>query len=354
MAALDKIKPHVRAIKAYTLDPIDTPIKINQNENPFGMPQAIKAEVLRRAAAHDWARYPDFIPTRLHEKLAAYTGWRADGIMAGNGSNEMIQSVINATVETGVRVLLPEPTFSVYAQVIKVMNGDIISVLLNDDLSFNIPRLATAIKVQKIDLAIICSPNNPTGCTISKRDLEMLLRNSTGLVVVDQAYLEIGGEDFVSLLNDYPNLVILRTFSKAMAMGGLRVGYCLAAPELIREFMKCKMPYSLNYFSTTAAEVALENLDLLHPLIESIQRERNRLFAELQTIRGLKPVPSAANFFVVKTAVPPGELFEALVQRGLLIRDVSKAPMLSDFVRISVGTPQENDLLLAALREIFV
>ena len=353
MAAIDKIKSHVRAIKAYTLDPIDAPIKINQNENPFGIPQAIKDEVLRRAAAHDWARYPKFIPTRLHENLAAYTGWRADGVMAGNGSNEMIQSVINATVETGVRVLLPEPTFSVYAQVIKVMNGDIISVLLNEDLSFNIPRLATAIKVQKIDLAIICSPNNPTGCTISKRDLEMLLRNSTGLVVVDQAYLEIGGEDFVPLLKDYPNLVILRTFSKAMAMGGLRVGYCLAAPELIREFMKCKMPYSLNYFSLTAAEVALDNLDLLHPLVEKIQRERERLFRELQTIRGVQPVPSAANFFVVKTAIPPSELFEALVQRGLLIRDVSKAPMLSDYVRISVGTPEENDLLLKALRELF-
>ena len=354
MAAIEKIKPHIRAIKAYSLDPINAPIKINQNENPFGMPQAIKDEVLLRAYSYDWARYPEFIPTRLHEKLANYTGWRVDGVMAGNGSNEMIQSVITATVEAGVRVLLPEPTFSVYAQVIKVMNGEIISVLLNDDLSFNIPRLATAIKVQKIDLAIICSPNNPTGCTISKRDLEMMLRNSTGLVVVDQAYLEIGGEDFVPLLNDYPNLVILRTFSKAMAMGGLRVGYCLAAPELITEFMKCKMPYSLNYFSMTAAEVALEHLDLLHPLVEKIQRERERLFRELQSINGLKPVPSAANFFVVKTVFPPSELFAALVERGLLIRDVSKAPMLSDYVRISVGTPEENDRLLAALREIFV
>lgn len=351
---METIKPHVRAIKAYALDPIDTPIKINQNENPFGMPQAIKDEVLRRAAAHDWARYPDFIPTRLHEKLAQYTGWRADGVMAGNGSNEMIQSVVNATVEKGVRVLLPEPTFSVYRQVINVMNGEVISVLLKEDLTFNIPRLATAIKLQKADLAIICSPNNPTGCTISKRDLEMLLRNSSGLVVVDQAYLEIGGEDFVPLLSEHPNLVILRTFSKAMAMGGLRVGYCLAAPELVREFMKCKMPYSLNYFSMTAAEVALENLDLLHPLVEKMQAERDQLFTALQRIPGLKPVPSAANFFVVKTAIPPKELFAALVERGLLIRDVSSAPMLAEYVRISVGTPEENDRLLAALQEIFV
>ncbi len=350
---MNVIKNHVQAIKAYTLDPIETPIKINQNENPFGMPVEIKEEVLRRASAHDWARYPDFVPTRLYEKLAAYTGWRADGVMAGNGSNEMIQSVVNAVVESGVRVVLPEPTFSVYRQVIRVMNGEIFSVLLNDDFTFNIPRIATAIKMQKPAMTIICTPNNPTGCVISRRDLEMLLRNSDGLVVVDQAYLEIGGEDFVPLLNEFKNLVILRTFSKAMAMGGLRVGYCLAAPELITEFMKCKMPYSLNFFSMTTAEVALENLDKLQPLVAAIKTERDKLFSALQSIRGLQPVPSAANFFIVRTAIPPQELVAALVNYGLLIRDVSSAPMLAEYVRISVGTPQENQHLIAALQKIF-
>jgi histidinol-phosphate/aromatic aminotransferase/cobyric acid decarboxylase-like protein len=138
-----------------------------------------------------------------------------------------------------------------------------------------------------------------------------------------------------------------------MAMGGLRVGYCLAAPELIREFNKAKMPYSLNFFSMTAAEVALENLHLLRPLIEKMQKERDRLFAELRKIEGLFPVPSAANFFCVKTEIPPKELFETLHARGILIRDVSRAPMLEEYVRISVGTPEENDKLIAALKEIF-
>src|SRR5262245_37786848 len=352
VSPIDKIKPNVRAITAYTLAPLEAPIKINQNENPFGMPREIKDEVLRRAMKHDWARYPEFVPTSLLKKLAVYTGWRANGIMAGNGSNEMIQSVVNSIVEKGVRVALPEPTFSVYRQVINVAGGEIISIPLNEDLTFNFPRLASKIVTAKADLAIICSPNNPTGCVISARDLASIARNSDGIVVVDQAYLEIGGEDFISLLNDYPNLVILRTFSKAMAMGGLRVGYCLAAPELIREFNKAKMPYSLNFFSMTAAEVALENQHLLKPLVEAMRGERERLFAELQTIEGLQPVPSAANFFVVKTALPPKELFAQLHARGILIRDVSGAPMLSEYVRISVGTPEENDKLLAALREI--
>lgn len=351
--SLEKIKPHVRAIRAYTLEPLDAPIKINQNENPFGMPAAIKEEVLRRARAHDWARYPEFAPTGLLEKLASLVGWKSDGVMAGNGSNEMIQSVVNAIVERGVRVVLPEPTFSVYQQVIHVAGGEVIPVALNEDLTFNFPRLASKIVTTKAQLAIICSPNNPTGCTISARDLSSLARNSDGIIIVDQAYLEIGGEDFVPLLAEHPNLVILRTFSKAMAMGGLRVGYCLAAPELIREFTKAKMPYSLNFFSLLAAEVALDNLSLFTPLIEKMRSERERLFAELGKIDGLTPVPSAANFFAVKTsAVPPRALFEALHARGILIRDVSGAPMLSECVRISVGTPAENDQLLAMLREI--
>jgi histidinol-phosphate aminotransferase len=350
---LDKIKPHVRAISAYTLAPLVAPIKLNQNENPFGMPRAIREEILRRVSQLDWSRYPDFIPTSLLEKLAEYAGWRADGVMAGNGSNEMIQAVVNSVVEAGVRVVLPEPTFSVYRQVITVMNGEIFPAPLNDDFTFNIPRLATAVKVQKPGLTIICSPNNPTGCTISRRDLEMLLRNSEGLVVVDQAYLEVGGEDFASLLREYKNLVILRTFSKAMAMAGLRVGYCLAAPELIREFNKAKMPYSLNIFSVTAAEVAIEKSALLRPLVERMASERDRLFAELKKIKGLAPVPSAANFFIVRTSIAPKELFEELHARGILIRDVSRAPMLSEYVRISVGTPEENDKLVGALQKIF-
>jgi histidinol-phosphate aminotransferase len=350
---IDKIKPNVRAISAYTLAPLEAPIKINQNENPFGMPAAIKEEVLRRAREHDWARYPDFVPTSLLEALADYAGWTPDGIMAGNGSNEMIQSVINSTVEKGIHIVLPEPTFSVYRQVIRVAGGEIISVPLNEELTFNIPRLASKIVTSKAELAIICSPNNPTGCVINRRDLASLLRNTHGLIVVDQAYLEIGGEDFVSLLKEHKNLVILRTFSKAMAMGGLRVGYCLAAPELIREFNKAKMPYSLNFFSIMAAQVALENLHLLEPLVDAIRHEHHRLFEEIGKIEGLRPVPSSANFFAVRTSIPPKQLFEELYQRGILIRDVSTAPMLSEYVRISVGTPEENNNLVAALIEIF-
>jgi len=350
---LENVKDRVRAISAYTLKPLEAPVKVNQNENPFGLPTAIREEILRRVRETDWARYPDFVPHRLLDRLATYTGWPTEGIMAGNGSNEMIQSVVQATIEKGRRVVLPEPTFSVYHQVISVAGGEVDSVLLTPTLQFDLPAIRQKMMSSNPTLTIICSPNNPTGCTINSRDLVGLLESTNGLVVVDQAYVEIGGENFVPLLSTHPNLVILRTFSKAMALGGLRIGYCLASPELTAEFSKAKMPYSLNLISMIAAEVTLERQAELQPLVEAMATEKERLQAELANIPGLDPVPSAANFLVTRTSIPPSQLFDELLHRGFLIRDISRAPLLSNYVRISVGTPRENLDLVAALRDIF-
>ena len=347
---LDKIKPQVRGIDAYSLAALKAPIKVNQNENPYDVPAEIKAEVLRRLDRRPWSRYPAFVPVELLEKLAAHVGWQADGVLAGNGSNELIQAVLSVTVGPGTRVLIPEPTFTLYRQFVTVLGGELFPVPLNDRLSFHIPRLASKVAIVKPDLTILCSPNNPTGCTISSRDLRLLLRGSEGLVIVDQAYMEFGGEDFVPLLNEFPNLIILRTFSKAMAMAGLRIGYLLASPQLVTEINKAKLPYNLNFFSMMAAEVALEQFHLLRPLIDQIRNERDRLFEELGKIRGILAVPSAANFFLLRTAGPSKDLFEALLARGILVRDVSRYPMLAEFLRISVGSHGENERLLFELR----
>jgi histidinol-phosphate aminotransferase len=309
--------------------------------------------VWRRLQHRPWSRYPTFVPTELHEKLAAFASWRADGVLAGNGSNELIQALLTVTVGEGSRVVITEPTFTLYRQLATVLGGEIVSVPLNENLTFNIPKLASKLVSTKADLTIICSPNNPTGCTIERRDLAALLRNTEGLVVVDQAYVEFGGEDHIPLLKEHANLIVLRTFSKAMAMAGLRVGYLLASPALVTEINKAKLPYNLNFFSMMAAEVAIERFDLLQPLIETMISERGRLFTALQQIQGLTPVPSAANFMLVRTTLPPKQLFEALHARGILVRDVSKYPMLADYIRISIGSPEENDRLVAALHEIF-
>ena len=189
---------------------------------------------------------------------------------------------------------------------------------------------------------------------IAESDLRSLLQSSDGLVVVDEAYHEFSGSTVVPLLKEFNNLIVLRTFSKAMAAAGLRIGYLLASPELVEQINKARLPYNLNFFSHTVAEVAVERFDLLSPLIEKMNSERDRLFQELKAIKGLEPVESKANFMVVKTTIPPKIVFEELLKSDILIRDVSKYPMLADYFRFSVGTPEENDKFLAALQEIFL
>jgi histidinol-phosphate/aromatic aminotransferase/cobyric acid decarboxylase-like protein len=190
---------------------------------------------------------------------------------------------------------------------------------------------------------------------IDEPALRSILAASQGLVVIDEAYHEFAGRSVVPLLDEHKNLVVLRTFSKAMAYAALRVGYLLAAPELVREIGKAVLPYNLNVFSQIAAEVAMENYDReLGPLVKQIVAERDRLFCELAQIDGLSPVESEANFIIVKSATDPTLIFADLLKHDILIRDVSGYPMLREYFRFSVGTPEENDHLLKAIREICV
>lgn len=350
---LNIIKPNVRSLSAYSLRPDRARTKLNQNESPWDLPEAIKQETLRRIAARPWSRYPDFSPRALRETLAKFTGWTPDGILAGNGSNELIQALLMVTVAPKTRVLINEPTFALYRQITTVLGGELISLPLTPELTYDVRAIREATKSVSPEVTIICSPNNPTGCVIEKEDLVSLLETSTGLIVVDEAYREFAGESVAPLLNKHPNLVVLRTFSKALAMAGLRVGYLMAAPALAKEIAKAVLPANLNIISQTAAQVALEKHELMQPLIELIRTERERLFVGLKQIKGVTPVPSCANFMLVRTVVDPRRVFDELLKRDILVRDVSNYPMLSDYFRVTVGTPAENDRVLEALREIF-
>ena len=346
---LKKIKPTVRAISAYTLPPYRAAVKINQNENPFDMPDEIKAEVARRLATREWSRYPDFAPASLIERLATFAEWKPEGTLAGNGSNELIQAVLTVTVSEGTRVAIAQPTFTLYRQIVTVLGGAAISVPLTDTLEFDVAAIQTA--SQDADVVIICSPNNPTGCSIDEADVVRIAAGFDGILVIDEAYHEFSGRTVARLLDRLPNLIVLRTFSKAMAMAGLRVGYMLSSPEITREVHKATLPYNLNFLSATAAETACEMFDLLRPRIELIIRERERLASLLSPISGVEVFRSAANFLLVRTAREAQDLFEELHKRDILVRDVSKYPMLSGCVRASVGTPNENDRLVAALAD---
>jgi histidinol-phosphate aminotransferase len=300
-----------------------------------------------------WSRYPDFVPERLRERLAEFSGRQPSGIIAGNGSNELIQALLMVTIGEGKRVLITEPTFALYRQIATVLGGEVVSVPLNRELQFDMAALLEKIEEVQPAVTVICSPNNPTGCVISDEDLIVLLKAARGLIVVDEAYHEFAGHSAVPLLDEHANLVVLRTFSKAMAMAALRVGYLLASAALVQEISKAVLPYNLNAFSQTAAEVAIEMFQArLKPLVEAICAERDRLYVELASIPGLVPAQSRANFMVVRSNKEPKRVFAELLERDILIRDVSGYPMLKDYFRVSVGTPEENDLLVRALREV--
>jgi histidinol-phosphate aminotransferase len=353
MSISDSIKDSVLALRPYTLAPHRASVKLNQNENPWDAPVEIKQEALKRMKDRAWSRYPDFAPRRLHEQLGEFSSWQPDGIIAGNGSNELIQALLMVTIGEGKRVLITEPTFALYRQITTVLGGEVVSVPLGRDLQFDLAALVEEIEEKQPDVTIICSPNNPTGCVINDEELAVLLKAGRGLTVVDEAYHEFAHHSAVPLLGNHENLVVFRTFSKAMAMAALRVGYLLASPELVREIAKAVLPYNLNALSQIAAEVGIEMFEAkLQPLVESICAERDRLYIELAGIPGLVPVQSQANFMVVRSNQDPGRVFAELLKRDILIRDVSGYPMLSDYFRVSVGTPEENDLLLEALREI--
>lgn len=350
---LHYIKPAVRALRAYTLSPHRASVKLNQNENPWDAPERIKEEVLRRFAARKWSRYPDFVPVSLHERLAEFARWKPDGVIAGNGSNELIQALLMVTIASGKRVLISEPTFALYRQVTTVLGGEVQTVSLTYGLQFDVEALQRIVEEKQPDVTIICSPNNPTGCVIDDDSLRSLLRISRGLVVIDEAYHEFAEHSVVPLLSEHENLIVLRTFSKAMAFAALRIGYLLASPELVTEIRKAVLPYNLNAFSQMAAEVAVENYESeLRPLVKKIISERDRVFNELSKIDGLAPVASKGNFMVVKSAADPKRIFADLLARDILVRDVSSYPMLGEYFRVCVGTPEENDYLLEKIGEI--
>ena len=347
---LKHVKPAVRSVAAYTLAARKAPVKINQNENPYDLPEALKRRVLEQALRGPWSRYPEFDPKELLERLADFAGWRPDGVLAGNGSNELIQALLLVTVGAGTRVVVPEPTFTLYALLTRVLGGEVVPVPLGPDLEYDADALDHARRESQAAVTIVCSPNNPTGGVLALDDLRRLCASGDGLVVVDEAYHEFSGQTAVPLLADHPNLVVLRTFSKAMALAGLRVGYLLASPELVREVNKARLPYNLNVISQAAAMAAIEDWPALRRTVERLVGYREELFTALGGVPGVRPYPSRANFilFALEQA-QPRPVFESIYRRGVLVRDVSAYPRLGRCLRVSVGSPDENQAFLSAL-----
>jgi histidinol-phosphate aminotransferase len=344
------IKPAVRSISAYTLATRKAPVKINQNENPYDLPEALKRRVLDQALVRPWSRYPDFDPKELLERLAAFSGWRADGVLTGNGSNELIEALLLVTVGDGTRVVIPEPTFTLYALLTTILGGEPVRVRLTPTLQYDVAAIVQARRKAAAPVTVVCSPNNPTGGVLTVDDVRRLCEDDGGLVVIDEAYHEFARESVVPLLETQKNLIVLRTFSKAMGMAGLRVGYLLASPEIVREINKARLPYNMNFFSQMAAMAAIDGYGELRGRVTQLAEERERLISLLRDLPGVRAHPSRANFFLIELMdADPKAVFESMYRRGVLVRDVTSYPMLERCLRISVGTPEENETFLHAL-----
>jgi histidinol-phosphate aminotransferase len=351
-ATLGLINKNIRDLKAYHLEPEDTVVKLNQNENPFDWPIDIKDEIARFCMTRPWNRYPPFIPEGLKSALADYTGTREESVLVGNGSNEMLLVLLLSLANRSSTVVFCQPTFTVYRLLTNGIGAAQVVVPLTKELTYDIPALCGAVKANPGSLLILCSPNNPTGTPLSKEELRSLLAVHTGFCVLDQAYIEFGGYDAMPLLAEYPNLIITRTFSKAFAAAGLRVGYLVAAPEVVHELNKIKLPYNINFFSEHVARVMLRNRARLNDGLACIIAERDALYDTLQALPFDAVYPSVANFILVR-CVDKQRLFESLKNDGILVRDVASYPMLENCLRISVGSLQENNQLKKALHTFF-
>ena len=350
--SLSLINERIRSITRYHLEPEVTDIKLNQNENPYDVPAAIKDEIAKFCQKRPFNRYPNFVPDALKEKLSGASGVPAGGIMVGNGSNEMLLVLLLALSRQGGDVILCQPTFTLYRLLVTGIGAIERTVFLKNDLSFDVKKICEAASPYPRSLMVLCSPNNPTGCALSESDIRAILKAHTGFLVLDQAYVEFGGYSAVPLLKSNPNLIITRTFSKAFSGAGLRLGYMLGTPDVVQEISKIKLPYNINFFSEHVAMVLLDNAGLLKPRVQELAARRDSLFAFLKSMPFDAVYPSAANFILMRTK-RSNELFSFLKKKSILVRDVSQYPMLENCLRVNVGSNEETRAFEGAVREFF-
>ena len=332
------------------------PIKLDQNENPFDLPIELKEQVLTLARAQSWSRYPPPIPGRLIARLAQIEGWPENGIVVGNGSNQLILALLTVFIKPGQPIVMPAPTFPIFPRSVELLRGKVIEILLSreNDFAFDPEMIRAAVDAHNPYGLIICSPNNPTGGALTLEQIEDIVRNTSALVVVDEAYWQFNGMTVLPLLTRYSNLVILRTFSKAWSLAGLRVGYLLGAPEVTREVARAVPPFSIDFFAEAAALTALDYVTWAEERTAYLVRERERMFTEMQKIPGIKPFPSRTNFILFSVlSRQVGAVLEELTQAGILVRDMRvQHPILTDCLRVSVGRREENDAFLETLTRL--
>src|SRR6201996_3524818 len=315
-------------------------VYLDANENAFGSP--LDAQ---------YNRYPDPLQYKVKMRLSEIKGVPARNIFLGNGSDEAIDILFRSFCNPGVdNVILVPPTYGMYEVSANINDVQTKKVSLTEEYQLNLEGIAEAID-EHTKLIFICSPNNPTGNSINRDDVETLLNNFDGIVVVDEAYINFSRQKtFIQELTEYANLVVLQTLSKAWGLAGLRVGMAFASEEIIEVMNKVKPPYNVNEASQQLALKALQNIEQVNTWIKETLFQRDKLVLGLKVFDFVVDIyPSDANFILVKTADPKG-IYNYLVQQGIIVRDRSKVDLCEGCLRITVGTPDENNTLLQTLQ----
>jgi len=346
------VRPEIRALTAYAVAKADNLVKLDANESPFPLPGALRARIAAAVADVPFNRYPDGgaddVVAALRAHLALPDGL---GLILGNGSDELIQIIALTLARPGAVVLAPEPTFVMYRVSALYAGMRFVGVPLTADFALDVDAMLAAIERERPALVFLASPNNPTGNLFGAAEVERVLRAAPGLVVVDEAYGAYTDESFLPRVRDFANLLVLRTVSK-IGMAALRLGYAVAAPEWIAELNKVRQPYNLNALTQAAARVLLGEGPLLAQHAAAIRTERARLVAALTVLPNVRVFATQANFVLMRVPDAP-TWFARLRTDGILVKNVHGShPALAQCLRITVGTPAENDALLAALKGI--
>jgi histidinol-phosphate aminotransferase len=346
------VRADVRAMRAYAVAKAGGLIKLDANENPFPLPEVLRERVAAAIAEVAVNRYPDGPADETRAALRkAYAIADGAGIVLGTGSDELIQMITTAVAQPGATVLVPEPTFVMYRIYAQLAHLRLVGVPLRADFSLDVEAMLAAIANERPALVWLASPNNPTGTQFYAGSIEKVIHAAPGLVVVDEAYAAFAESSFLPRVLEFANLVVLRTLSK-IGMAGLRLGYAVGHPAWIGEFDKVRAPYNLNSLTQAAAGVLLANLPAFDQQAAAIRAERARLVAALKAKAGVTAFATQANFVLAR--VPHAARWHtALRDAGILVKNVHGwHPLLDNCLRISVGTPDENDALFAALEPL--
>ena len=347
------IRPDIIADIPYSVPDASGYIKLDAMENPYRLPDALRAELGQRLADAVLNRYPVPSYATLKERIRARMGVPAGyDVVLGNGSDECISIMVMA-VSGGARrpvIMAPTPGFVMFERSAVLAGADFVGVPLREDMTLDLPAMLAAIAEHKPALVFLAYPNNPTGNLYPAAEVEAIIRalGSSGIAVVDEAYGPFARTSFMARLPEFENMVVMRTVSK-LGLAGIRLGYMSAAPKLLEQFDKVRPPYNVNVLTQIAAEFALDHIEVLNEQAGELIAAREQLMLELAALPGVTPFPSAANFILVRVPDAPATVAKLLANK-IMVKNVSKMQGLANCIRVTVSTPEENQAFLHALQ----